>query len=71
MTVMTVMTAPVTAAGPAAVVVGVAASAVGEREVEEWLDVEEDLAASVVLQVDVQMVGHFCHPMLPTLGHLS
>lgn len=64
-------TATVIAVGLAAVVVGVAASAVGGREVEDWLGVEGDLAALVVLRVDVQMAGHLCHPMLPTLDHLS
>jgi hypothetical protein len=38
----------------AAAVVGVAASAVAE----DWLGVEGDLAAWVVLRVDVQMAGH-------------
>lgn len=68
---MIVTIASVTAAGLAAVVVGVAASAAGGGEVEEWLGEEGDLAASAVLQVDAQMVGLLFHPKLPTLDHLS
>lgn len=68
---MIVTIASVTGAGLAAVVVGVAASAVGEGEVEEWLGEEGDLAALAVLRVDVQMVGHLFHSMLPIQDHLS
>lgn len=69
---MIVMIASVTAADPAVGVVGVAASAVGEGEAEEWSGEEGDLAAALaVLRVDAQMGGHLCHPMLPTLDHLS
>jgi hypothetical protein len=69
--VLIVMAVFVTAAAPAVVVVGVAASAAGEREVEEWLGEEGDLAALAVLQAGVQMAGHLFHPMLPTSSHLS
>lgn len=59
------------AADPASVGVGVAASAVEQMVVGELLGAEGGPVALVGLQVGVQMVVRLCHPMRPTLNHLS
>jgi hypothetical protein len=61
----------VVAAGPASEAVGVVASVVEQVVVGELLDEEEGPAALVDLQGGVQMVVHLCHPMQPTMDHLS
>ena len=59
------------AADPASVGVGVVASAVEQMVVGELLGVEGGPVALVGLQAGVRMVVHLCHPMRPTVNHLS